>query len=182
MSSAHRVAHRIAAFIALLTLLFNSVAPVANAQTGGSVFLPLITGGTQPTDQALLFRTRVTVHTPAQWRDLTRLDVVILAKGTDWAQLLVDDQQLTDLARLRYNPTVTDALQTMAAHEAAVRASFVDLLHYEKVISERPSEEGTLSVSSAQSPLSGPQSPISSHQSLHTRSCARRCTPYPPPN
>src|SRR5205807_1632549 len=68
-------------------------------------------------------------------------------------------------------PTGTDALQTMAAHEPAVRSGFADLLQYEKVLSEQ------LSVVSAQSPVAGLQSLRTQlHTALHALAATQLAT------
>lgn len=67
----------------VVALLLSSITPPLYAQD--SVYLPLVTGGETAPRPHLLFRTRITVATPAQWRDLARLDAIILEKGADWA-------------------------------------------------------------------------------------------------
>lgn len=114
--------------LVVISLLGNSLAPVVYAQSGGPVYLPLIANGQTIAHTNLLFRTLVTVETTAQWQELERLAVVILDQGDDWALLLVDDEQLEALARWRYNPDATNALETLAAAYAAVRTDFGALL------------------------------------------------------
>jgi hypothetical protein len=118
MLHAKRVA-RLLHSLLVAALLLSSVTPALYAQD--NIYLPLVTSGQEAAPAThLLFRTHVTVHTPAQWRDLARLDVLILGKGEDWALLLVTDRQLADLARLRYNPEQTDALATLGAANATL--------------------------------------------------------------
>lgn len=107
---------RLCHILLALALLLNSLAPVLHAQD--AIYLPLVAGGPSTPTTYLLFRTRVTVATSAQWHDLTRLDLLTLAKGEDWALLLLTDRQLADVARLRYNPDQTQALTTLAAGNA----------------------------------------------------------------
>ena len=99
----------------VLALLSNSVLPVAHAQSNTPLYLPLITNGNAPSQTDLVFRTHIQIQTPAQWRDLKRMEVVILEQGADWATVLVDDLQLTDLARWRFSPTDTDTLEALVA-------------------------------------------------------------------
>ena len=115
------------ALLVITSLLLNGAAPTTYAQSEPPVYLPLIAGG-QAADSQVLFRTQVTVQTPAQWRDLTNLGVVILEKDAQHALLLVDDQQLTALARWRFNPAATNALATLAAADAGVKAAVAPLL------------------------------------------------------
>ena len=94
-------------------LLVSTIAPTAIAQD--NIYLSLVANGQTILATQLLFRTHVTITTAAQWHDLAALDLVILEQGTDWALLLVDDKQLATLARLRFNPTATNAVETLAA-------------------------------------------------------------------
>lgn len=127
-STAHVMVHRFWVALVLAGLLGNTLAPAVHAQSGGPVYLPLIANGQTIAHMDLLFRTQVTVETTAQWQELEQLDVVTLDQGADWALLLVDDEQLEALARWRYNPDATNALETLAAAHAAVRADFGALL------------------------------------------------------
>jgi hypothetical protein len=132
-----RFTTRLLSWLVVASMLLQSLAPaVALAQEpdsgGGTVLLPLIAGGrlsSVATDT--VFRTRVTVATTAQWRDLERMDPVFLARGDNWADLLVDDAQMADLARWRYNPESTDTLEALVtANDADGRmaAGFAPLL------------------------------------------------------
>ncbi len=110
-------------------LLLTSLAPAAVAQE--DIYLPLITNGQPPQDLPptdLLYRTHVNVHTPAAWHDLSALGVVTLQRGADWALLLVDEEQLATLARLRYEPTATNALETLAAADAQLQRALAPVL------------------------------------------------------
>lgn len=69
------------------------------------------------------------MNTSAQWQTLTRSGVLILDKGADWVLVLVDDQQLTDLARWRFNPEETNALATLAGADAALAQTLEPLLN-----------------------------------------------------
>jgi hypothetical protein len=113
----------------VLALLSNSVLPVAHAQSNTPLYLPIITNGNAPPQTDLVFRTHIQIQTPAQWRDLQRMEVVILEQGADWATVLVDDLQLEDLARLRYIPDQTNALQTLANANVGLQSAVANLLH-----------------------------------------------------
>jgi hypothetical protein len=104
----------------VLALLSNSVLPVAHAQSNTPLYLPIITNGNAPPQTDLVFRTHIQIQTPAQWRDLQRMEVVILEQGADWATVLVDDLQLTDLARWRFSPVDTDTLEALVAANTAI--------------------------------------------------------------
>ncbi|MFN2201245.1 MAG: hypothetical protein ACK2UO_08565, partial [Caldilineaceae bacterium] len=95
--------------------------PVLLAQNEKPTYLPLVSAPGSPVTpgQDMLFRTRVSVRTSVQWRDLERMQPVFLDRGDDWALVIVDDVQLTDLARLRYNPDGTSALGGLVAANAA---------------------------------------------------------------
>ncbi len=129
---------RLLSWIVIFAIVLQSLAPaIALAQEpdsgGGTVLLPLIAGGARPTLTATdtVFRTRVTVQTTAQWRDLERMNPVFLARGADWADLLVDDAQLADLARWRYEPKGTDTLEALVTAndgDGRMATSFAPLL------------------------------------------------------
>lgn len=85
------------------------------AQSNPPVFLPLIGQGSRSVDSVDLYRTQIAARTSAQWQALTELDIVIIDQGDDWALVVVDDEQLATLARLRYNPTQTDKIQSLVA-------------------------------------------------------------------
>ncbi|MBE2240700.1 MAG: hypothetical protein IAE81_23130, partial [Caldilineaceae bacterium] len=119
---AHPRLVKFVAFVMIVSLLFGSAAPVARAQegSGGSIYLPVIADGRatgeitppSPTD-VNLFRTRVTVSTPAQWAELARTGALVLARGDDWALVLADDAQLADLARWHFTPQETNSLAAL---------------------------------------------------------------------
>ena len=119
--------YRLCVWLLVISLLLSSSTPVALAQTG-DIYLPFIANGAGQPATDLLFRTHVTVQTTAQWRDLERMEVVILAKEANAALLLVDDLQLETLARLRYNPEATNSIETLAATHAGVQTDFSTLL------------------------------------------------------
>ena len=76
--------------------------------------------GTLPSSSGL-YRTRVAVRQPADWARLERVGVTVLEQGEDWALVLVDEDQLETLARLRFEPQSTDELgMLVAAHAQAV--------------------------------------------------------------
>lgn len=135
---AQKTAVVIGRYLIILSLLFGTLAPPLNAQE--TIYLPVT--GSSPTNTTVsepatetpyvshigLFRTLVTVRTSAQWKTLERLAVTILEESEDQALVLVDDQQLADLARLRFNPEQTNSLETMAASSEVVASSIGSLL------------------------------------------------------
>ncbi len=120
----HSLLHRIFTTLVIVGLLGGTVQPIAHAQSNTPqqgtthTYLPSISDIRASGDE-LLFRTFVTVRNPVQWRDLERINPVFLDRGDDWALLLVDDLQLADLARLRYNPEQTNGLTALVAANAA---------------------------------------------------------------
>ena len=75
--------------------------------------------GTLPSSSGL-YRTRVAVRQPADWARLERVGVTVLEQGEDWALVLVDEDQLETLARLRFEPQGTDELgMLVTAHAQA---------------------------------------------------------------
>ncbi|MBK8797373.1 MAG: hypothetical protein IPM07_13930 [Anaerolineales bacterium] len=139
---AHPRLVKLVSFVMIVSLMLSSAAPVALAQegSGGSIYLPVIAGGAatetippSPTD-INLFRTRVTVSTPAQWHDLARTGALVLERGDDWALVLADDAQLTDLARWHFMPQATNSLGALvnvvraAGADGTLAASFGPLL------------------------------------------------------
>lgn len=124
------VALRLLSCLLIVALLGNSMAPLALAQDGagggdGSIYLPLISGGQGsggPGSGLQVYRTEIEVQTAAHWQTLQRVAPVFLARGDHWAQVLVDDEQLADLARLRFNPEGTNALTTLARAAAEAEA------------------------------------------------------------
>ncbi len=126
--SLSNIFYRILAIFVVLSMLLSSVAPVAKAQTPGQVFLPLVAANAKIPATNLAFRTQVRVSTPARWQELHKLGVVELARGDDWALVLADDPQLADLARLRFNPDHTNALEPLALTNAASDQAAADSL------------------------------------------------------
>ncbi|NOX61185.1 MAG: hypothetical protein GXP42_04460 [Chloroflexi bacterium] len=60
-----------------------------------------------------LYRTRITVDSPARWARLDAVGVLILERSDDSALVLVDGEQLETLARLRFNPRGSDELNAL---------------------------------------------------------------------
>ena len=165
---AHPRLLRFTVLLVVLNLVLNSVAPALLAQDGTPLFLPWVTNGIAPasatTTEGLLLRTRISVHTPAQWRDLDRLGAVTLAKGDDWAQLLVDDQQLATLARWRYSPEVTDTLTTLAGANPALAAGFATLLQREAVLSAQLAQASAVDAAAQRAELHTLMQAVSAQQ------------------
>lgn len=72
-----------------------------------------------PTAETGLYRTRVSLADPAARARLDKLGARVLDEGADWAELLVDGDQLETLARLRFEPRGTDELGPLIAAYAA---------------------------------------------------------------
>lgn len=99
----------------------------------------------------LLFRTRVTVRTLADWARLEKLGVVVLETTANrqpptTAVVLADEEQLEALARLRFEPQGTDELgMLVTAHAQAkpwLAASLRTLLSQAAAVQKRIEVEG----------------------------------------
>ncbi|MEM7537045.1 MAG: CARDB domain-containing protein, partial [Chloroflexota bacterium] len=126
----HTVTHTTKTFISILlvTALLLTSTPLSLMAQSSSVAVKPTSHSSSLSSSGLLFRTRVTIRTDIQWRTLERLGVEILAQEQDSALVLVDDQQLADLARLRFNPTETNAVETLASANQTLAASIQPLL------------------------------------------------------
>ncbi|MCL4267345.1 MAG: PKD domain-containing protein [Anaerolineae bacterium] len=101
-----RPVYNLAAIVVVLSLLLQPVAAVpflAETPPSPSQNNPL-------DDKEPLYRTRVTLHQPADGQRLDTLVTQILESGDDWALAIVNQAQLADLARLRFEPGETDSL------------------------------------------------------------------------
>jgi hypothetical protein len=76
-----------------------------------------------------LYRTQVAVRQPADWARLERLGVTVLEQGEDWALVLVDEDQLETLARLRFEPQSTDELGMLVTAHAQAKPWLAFLSH-----------------------------------------------------
>ncbi|MCL4826494.1 MAG: hypothetical protein KJZ95_03950 [Caldilinea sp.] len=100
--------HRSLSVLLALAMVLTPLAPALHAQDGGNVFLPLIGSGAGSNAVAshdVLFRSDITIQTQTQWARLEALGVTVLERREDGATVLVDYEQLADLARLRFQPT-----------------------------------------------------------------------------
>lgn len=123
MVTARRAFHYCCSILVVVSLVVSVPAPAVLAQDSGtSVYLPYLSNGnsvpSRP-DGIQVYRTRVEVQTPAQWQTLIRIEPVIIERGDNWALLTVDDVQLGDLARLRFNPNETNALPTLLSAQGS---------------------------------------------------------------
>ncbi len=82
-----------------------------------------IAGGPATAEGAeLLYRTRVTLSPGRDEARLEKLGITVLQRLGNQALVLVDEQQLEDLARLRFEPEATNALSTLlVANQAYAR-------------------------------------------------------------
>lgn len=110
---------RLLPLLMTVSILLSSVNPSVYAQVPNPIYLPTISNRGGLSTAGPLFRTHVTVATSVQWRDLERMDALVLDYGDDWALVLVDDEQLEDLARWRFNPDRTSAVGTLVSANAA---------------------------------------------------------------
>jgi subtilase family serine protease len=115
--------HKLLSAVALFTLLLSPVQPLADV--GHRPVVRAAAGRVaNPSDKAPssgLYRTQVAVRQPADWARLERLGVTVLERGDDWALVLVDEDQLETLARLRFEPRSTDELGALVAAHAQAK-------------------------------------------------------------
>ncbi len=115
-SKSFRIVLNIAVIISMLLPNVTAFAAHAHPPERASAAQP------RPAPDSGLFRTRVQVDAPARWQRLESLGVVILQRDEDSALVLVDDQQLEALARLRFQPRGSDELGALAAAQGKERA------------------------------------------------------------
>lgn len=116
--------YRLTAFLVTLSMLLTSIAPVAQAQEGsGSIWLPLVGSGQNASavpSSDLLYRAEITVDSPTRRQRLDELGLVILSEEGQTVTVLVDAEQLADLARLRFTPgNINEVSQMVRAGEKA---------------------------------------------------------------
>ena len=90
----------------VLSILLSSVAPVVAAPAVG-VQAATARATDEPTG---LYRTRVAVESTAARQRLARLNLAVLEEGDGWLVVLVDEEQLADLARLGFTPRASEAV------------------------------------------------------------------------
>ncbi|PDV97123.1 CARDB domain-containing protein [Candidatus Chloroploca asiatica] len=108
----HHLLLRSVSLMLAMAMVITSLVPLVDAYQKTSGRMSSIGGGIRSNLLAphdVLFRTEITVQTPAQWARLETLGVTILAHHDVNAIVLVDYEQLADLARLRFQPTNSTA-------------------------------------------------------------------------
>jgi len=135
---------RIHLFVHLLTvisLFLSVVTPVFAAPTPDATAADTPAVQTPQAEPDVIYRTRVTLKNAAARQRFQRLDLVILDQGDDWALALVDENQLADLARLRFAPQETESLGGLIATSATtspwLAASLQPLLTQAQVMREQ---------------------------------------------
>ena len=106
-------AFRLCTFLVVMSLLVNPLPgplPVSQAQ------------GTLPSADGGLYRTRVHLPSTVTRDRLDTMGVVVLADNDPELLVLVDGDQLTDLARLGFEPRMTDDLAVLLAEAAPGKA------------------------------------------------------------
>ena len=108
--NARKILHILLSLAVLVSLCLpatGGAATHASAEPAGAT----VSSQVQPAEPDTgLFRTSITVDNPTGWDRLDTLGVVILERGEDSALVLVDDDQLESLARLRFQPRASDEL------------------------------------------------------------------------
>ncbi|MGB5051212.1 MAG: hypothetical protein WBO46_19860 [Caldilineaceae bacterium] len=120
------IVHKLISLIVALGMVLTPVTPARTIQSSSS---PVVLTQTTAIGPDLLFRTHATVNTSAAWHNLEQLDPLFLQRGDDWALVVVDDAQLETLARLRFNPDGTDAIDALPVANPALAWSIPDLLN-----------------------------------------------------
>lgn len=110
------MAKRWLSVILTLFVVFNSVLPTSSQGSASKVEAPLNHVDTSDLSVGP-FRTHITLAHATDRARLDQLGVVVLDEGPDWALVLADAEQLTTLARLRFEPRASDDLSSLiAAH------------------------------------------------------------------
>jgi hypothetical protein len=101
--------HKVFSLLVLLAFVIQPLAPVASADLSG---LPRPDRSLAAPETGL-YRTTVTVDSPARRARLDVLGVAVLAEGEGKAVVLADVEQLEALARLRFEPRGTDDVDAL---------------------------------------------------------------------
>jgi len=124
----------------------RSMGELSSAPRHTRTLAPLHPSPSSPPPPSGLYRTRVAVRQPFDWTRLETWGIVVLERGDDWALVLVDEDQLETLARLRFEPQSTDELgMLVAAHAEAkpwLASSLQPLLDQAAVAHSRVEAEG----------------------------------------
>jgi len=119
MNTTHRSQQAIVSLFVILSLLLTAFPAGGSAQTpppdlAASEVQPirLADSGTV-LDAATTYRTQVTLRQPTDLARLRRLGVIVLEQGADHATVLATEEQLEDLARLRFQPQQTDQVAAL---------------------------------------------------------------------
>jgi len=111
------VVHHLFSLLIVASLLLTPAAPTAQATVPQAVSLRTEQAATPQTDSLRydigLFRTHIVIDSPARRQRLDKVGVTVLEEGDGWAVVLVDDEQLETLARLRYEPQASDEFTTL---------------------------------------------------------------------
>lgn len=111
---------RLVSFLVTFSLLLGSIG-ISPSATPTATISHGFRG--QPTNKETLFRTRVQLRQPADLQRVIEMSTNVLATGDDWALLVVDEAQLTDLARLGFQPRQTDTLGQLGFMRASLSSS-----------------------------------------------------------
>ena len=106
-----------------------------------------------PFENTGIYRARLALPNRAAPERLQSLGVLILEQGPDWASVLVDQDQLQTLARLRFQPTGIDDLGTLAQSAGLDwLAASLNISIQTAANGEQPSAQGTAALKAMLSP------------------------------
>ena len=111
--------------ITVLALVLNPLSAVAAPQTRLVAAVPIAASATSVPDSGLI-RTTVTLRQSTDRDRLLKLGVTILSKSAGRLTLLVDEEQMETLARLRFEPETSDDLGDLLLANAS-RQSWLGL-------------------------------------------------------
>ncbi len=113
---------RIVFNIAIIISMLLPNVTVASAQARAPEPAPSPQARPGPASDSGLYRTRITVDSPARWARLEKLEVAIMERYDDSALVLVDAEQLETLARLRFQPRSSDELSALVVAQGESKA------------------------------------------------------------
>ncbi len=147
--------------LVLLSLLLSPLTPLLPTPTVRAATTAQIA------ESDLLFRTHITLQRPTDQQRLSALDVAVLERSDTSAVVLVDNEQLKTLARLRFQPRGTQALAPLVTAHASAKPWLAQSL--QPLLAQAASTQALL------------QAPDAPHGEASPR-CASRPMPYRPSN
>ena len=117
MKQQHVALRNVVASLVVIALLAQAIVPAARPE-------PILAATlAQKEDPDALYRTEVRLQHPMDQKEIVELVTEVLVQEEDSAIVVVDAEQLADLARLGFRPTGTDALARMGFGESSLKWS-----------------------------------------------------------